>query len=199
MAALRVQRSCSCLCGTKTEQPGPGPSEILVARSRATGFKAISPGCIKSFAHGTSRPAVFGPTTNATGFPRPPGSKGKCSAHQAVTKHLTNNSLCCSDSSNGSYLLGLGVLSHGIISVGLPRSCVPVHSSPYYKQGLYRSNSRHRRLNRHCSLNHSTYTRREVPARTRSSRARFGYCSSARKVVPPGQIHFEPPGGAGGE
>jgi hypothetical protein len=111
------------------------------------------------------------------------------SAHQAVTKHLTNNSPCCSDSSSGSYLLGLGA-----------RSCVPVHSSPfqdssycYYKQGLYRSNSRHRRLDRRCSFNHSTYTRREVPARTRSSRARFGYCASARKMVPPDRIHFEPP------
>jgi hypothetical protein len=29
--------------------------------------------------------------------------------------------------------------------------------------------------------------------------ARFGYCSSARKMVPPDQIRFEPPGGVAGE
>ena len=57
----------------------------------------------------------------ASGFPRSSGSKGKYSDHQGVTKHLTNNSPFCSDSTNGSYLLGLGVLSHAIIPVGLRR------------------------------------------------------------------------------
>jgi hypothetical protein len=116
---------------------------------------------------------------------------GKYSDHQAVTKHLTYNSPCCSDSSNGSYLRNFGVLSHGIIPVGLhrrqgARSCVPVLSRPVqgsssYKQGLYRSNSRHRRLDRCCSFNHSTYTPREVPALTRSSRRDLGIAHRREK------------------
>jgi hypothetical protein len=97
-------------------------------RPHAPGFPAGAPATTTSFDFLTTNLAfVVGPKTAgrevpcAEEFPRSSGSKGKCSDHQALTKHLTNNSPCCSDSIDGSYLLGLVALSHGIIPVGLHR------------------------------------------------------------------------------
>jgi hypothetical protein len=58
----------------------------------------------------------------ATGMIRISRPRGKYSTYQAVTKYLTNNSPSCSDSSNCSNRLNLGVLSHAIIPVGLSPS-----------------------------------------------------------------------------
>jgi hypothetical protein len=75
----------------------------------------------------------------ATGMTKISRPKGKYSAHQAAPKHLTNNSLFCSESSNSRrYAVTVSALSY------VPVLFIAVQESISYKLVLYRSNSRHR-------------------------------------------------------
>jgi hypothetical protein len=121
-------------CSTNTNHRAPGRRENFWVATKRINLDRSQ----KWFARSTRCDArtIQGPL--ASGFPRSSGPRGKAySAHQAVTKYLTNNSPCCSDSSNCSNLLSFGALSHAIIPVGQlapmvsALGYVPVYPSPF--------------------------------------------------------------------
>jgi hypothetical protein len=120
----------------------------------------------------------------ATGFSRPFGPKGKHSFHQALTNYLGNDSPSHSESSSWANLLSLGVLSHRALFRSVcrrgecphlrPRSVPSCPGFEILQAGFLQVDCSSPVSRMALFFHHSTYTRRQVPARARSSRRDLG-------------------------